>query len=205
MAPEYLFTRHGESVVNLTRTVSNRVSDRAPLTDRGREQARELLRALQNRRAAAIYASPLERARETGEILAAGFGLEAQIADALREPYCGIIEGRSDADAWKMHSDQEQAWEAGQFDYHIPEGESFNDVRDRFLPFVEQLLARHREDSGSIVMVSHGSILRNMLPLILMNISVDFTHTHGLRNCAYLVAAPSNAGLVCLEWDGERV
>ncbi len=205
MALEYLFTRHGESLANLTRTVSNRVSDYAPLTERGRKQAEELLQALQNRRVAAIYASPLARARETAQILAAGLGLEAQIADALREPFCGIIEGRSDADAWRMHAEQEQAWRAGQHDFHIPEGESFNDVRARFLPFMEGVAARHREDTGSLVLVSHGSILINMLPRFLRNIDVDFARAHGLGNCAYVVAAPAQAGLVCLEWGGEKI
>lgn len=205
MAPEYIFTRHGESVVNRTRTISNSVSDVAPLTERGKDQAKEFLGKIQNRGVIAIYTSPLMRARETAQIVAEGFRLAVETMDGLREPYCGIVEGRNDEEAWKMHFAQEQAWRAGEFDYHIPGGESFNDIRNRFLPAVEQIFSRHRDTAGSVVIVSHGSVLCNMLPLILSNVDVDFARANPLFNCSYIRTAEAQSGLLCLEWSGKRV
>ena len=80
--------RHGESVANETKTITNLPSDSTPLTELGREQANKLLEIFQQRRIIAIYTSPLTRARETAEIIAAAFGLEVEIDDALREPDC---------------------------------------------------------------------------------------------------------------------
>ncbi len=138
MSLTLLFIRHGESAVNLSGTISNRLLDFNPLSELGRAQARSLLASLQGRRILSVWSSPLERARETAEILAAGFGLEPQIADGLREPDCGIAEGRSDPEAWDLHAGLEAAWKAGALDHRIPGGESFLDVRDRFVPFIER-------------------------------------------------------------------
>ena len=131
------------------------------------------------------------RARETAGILAAGFGLEPQTADGLREPDCGIAEGRSDAEAWDLHAEQEAAWKAGVLDHKIPGGESFLEVRDRFVPFVEGLLIRHNAEAGSVLLVSHGSVLVNMLPLVLANVSVEFPRA-GIR---WRTAIPSKRRL----------
>ena len=201
MSKEILFVRHGESIVNKTKTISNRVSDNAPLTEIGRQQAQELLARIKGRKITSIYSSPLMRARETAEIIADGFGLEVEISDALREPDCGEIEGRSDAAAWKMHSDQEEAWIRGDIDYRLKGGESLRDVRDRFIPFMEEVLSKHREDTGDIIFVSHGSILVNTLPLILTNI--NFTHTASLENSSYVLVDSSESGLRCIEWGGN--
>lgn len=43
MGSEFILARHGESVVNVTRAVSNDVSDSGPLTEPCRRQARALL------------------------------------------------------------------------------------------------------------------------------------------------------------------
>ncbi len=200
MSKELFFVRHGESIVNRTQTISNRVSDHTPLTEVGRQQAQELLARIKGRKISSIYSSPLTRARETAEIIADGFGLEVEISDALREPDCGEIEGRSDAEAWKMHSDQEEAWIRGDIDYHLRGGESLRDVRDRFVPFIEEVLSNQREDTGNMIFVSHGSILVNTLPYILTNINAHFTHSAPLGNCSYVLTDSSESGLWCIEW-----
>ena len=131
MTLTFVFIRHGESAVNLSGTISNRLLDFNPLSELGRAQARSLLATLQGRRILSVWCSPLARARETAEILASGFELEPEIADGLREPDCGIAEGRSDPEAWDLHAEQEAAWKAGVLDHRIPGGESFLDVREQ--------------------------------------------------------------------------
>jgi probable phosphoglycerate mutase len=202
---EYLFIRHGESVVNLSRTISNGVRDDSPLTALGRNQAEALGDSLQNWHVTSVYSSPLARARETADIIVSKLGLQVAVVDALREPYCGMIEGRSDEQAWKIHAAAWQAWRAGNYDHRISGGESFNDIRDRFIPFIEQMIEKHQGQPGSIIVVSHGSLLMNMLPIILSNLDTHFADAHPLSNCSMVRAIATHAGLTCLEWHGIQI
>jgi probable phosphoglycerate mutase len=55
------------------------------LTPHGEQQARRLVGALSDEPVAALYTSPLARARETAAPLAAALGLEPAVVDDLRE------------------------------------------------------------------------------------------------------------------------
>ena len=137
MKARVFFVRHGESEANARRVIANRTSDVAPLTELGRQQPEELrdwLHGLGN--ITAIYTSPLQRARDTAQIIAKDVNIAIAVEDALREPFCGEIEGRGDSDAWRLHAEQEHEWRIGNHDHRIPGGESLTDVARRFMPFV---------------------------------------------------------------------
>ena len=129
-------------------------------------------------------------------------GVPVQTSDALREFDCGIAEGRGDAEAWQAHNRVVEAWDVGHdYDQRIPGGESFNDLRARFLPFVEQIRGEWKEADADIVCISHGSMLSQMLPLILSNIDRAFTQANGLGNCTRVVAELRQRDTVCTIWD----
>jgi 2,3-bisphosphoglycerate-dependent phosphoglycerate mutase len=71
------FIRHGESQANLDRVFAG-IHRRAPLTPLGQEQARVAGRAVleANMKIDQIVSSPLERARETAEIVAGCLGMD---------------------------------------------------------------------------------------------------------------------------------
>lgn len=134
------FVRHGESEANVLGVIANRGAEHG-LTERGRRQAETLARDLQGAGVARIYSSPLHRARETADILATILDVAFEVTDALREFDCGVAEGRSDPGAWALHQSVVEAWmEHGDLDARIEEGESFVDIRDRFVPFVRGLM-----------------------------------------------------------------
>lgn len=203
MGTAMYFVRHGESTANTTRVIANRTTDYAPLTEKGRQQARELLNTLQSQGGiTAIYTSPLMRAKETAEILAAGLGADLHVADALREPCCGMLEGRGDEEAWRHHATQEEEWQCGNHAYRIPGGESFRDVEKRFRPFIEKITSEAEETAGNTLIVSHGSILMNMLPRAFSNIDPDFARANPLGNCDVIIASCQGSNLKCVEWCG---
>jgi broad specificity phosphatase PhoE len=79
--------RHGETDYNAARRFQGHLP--VPLNDRGREQAHELARVAAQREWATLICSPLERARETAEIVGAAIG-HHPIADArFAETDCG--------------------------------------------------------------------------------------------------------------------
>jgi broad specificity phosphatase PhoE len=115
-----------------------------------------------------------------------------------------MLEGRGDDEAWRHHAKQEKEWQRGNHDYRIPEGESFRDVEKRFIPFLDGIVAAIEETSGNTLIVSHGSILVNMLPRVLSNIDPDFARTHRPGNCDVIIASYEGNELRCVEWCGTQ-
>jgi broad specificity phosphatase PhoE len=197
------FVRHGESEANVLREVSNR-DFKHPLTEKGREQSLALARSLQGMPVARLFTSPLMRAVQTAEILTEALGVTYAISDALREYDCGILEGRSDDECWRLHAAQREAWLTDHlWDQRLEEGESFNDIRDRFVPFIEALSQRYAETPDNLLLVGHGGTYGCMLPLILENVGFDVLAERGFPNTGAVVAEWTGNGLTCLSWCGE--
>src|SRR4030095_7217744 len=98
----FYFVRHGESEANVLRVISNRGRQHG-LTERGRQQARLLAQRIRGEPLSLIYGSPLLRGEQTATILAAELRLPYTVTGALCEYDCGVLEGRSDAEAWQQH------------------------------------------------------------------------------------------------------
>jgi 2,3-bisphosphoglycerate-dependent phosphoglycerate mutase len=192
------FVRHGESEANVLREVSNR-DFKHPLTEKGREQSWALARSLQGMPVARLFTSPLMRAVETAEILTEALGVPYELTDALREYDCGILEGRSDDECWRLHGAQREAWlKDRRWDERIEGGESFYDIRDRFVPFVETLRQRYTETNVNIILVGHGGTYGCMLPLLLENVSFDMLAQLGFPNTGAVIAESTPNGLTCI-------
>ncbi len=194
------FVRHGQSEANVMRIISNR-NLAHPLTDVGREQAAHLARSLAAIPLTAIYSSPVLRARQTAEIVSELLHLPVEISDALREPDCGIIEGRSDEAAWAEHARVWDAWDEQRCDERVEGGESFNDVRARFKPFIDRLSIEH-DAADQLLLISHGQLLMTMLPLLLANAAQIFAEPRSLPNTGLIVVERQIAGWMCVEWCG---
>ena len=199
------FVRHGQSEANVQMVISNRDLFH-PLTELGRQQTEALARSLTDVPVAAIYASPIVRAAQTAQIVAAAKGLPVEIADALREPDCGIMEGRRDDAAWAEHDRVVSDWvEQCQFDSRIGGGESFHDLRARFVPFIEQITAVHGDTDHNLLLITHGSLLYLMLPLVLTNLDAATVGEYPMPNAAVIIAEKRASDLVCLEWCGVKL
>ena len=198
---QIIFARHGESEANVEQIISNRNLSHN-LTPQGRKQAHTLSDKLTSKNIAAIYASPIRRAQQTAQIIAEERHLPVHMSDALREFDCGIMEGRGDEEAWQAHQSVVQAWDDEDYDRRIAGGESFNDLQKRFVSFIQKLVSEVGNGDAAIVLLSHGGLLSQMLPLVLSNIDRAFTRDHSLGNCACVVAIPQREKLVCIEWDG---
>jgi broad specificity phosphatase PhoE len=195
-----IFARHGESQANIERVISNS-NLRHPLTERGREQSRALAARLAPLQISAIYASPILRAQETAAIIGGALGLPVETADGLREFHCGIVEGRGDAEAWAAHNAVVAAWDRGEAGARIPEGESLDDLRARFVPLIDQLVERYRALDATIVLVTHGMTITLMLPVILSNLDSALSRSYPLGNCVCIFASLSDGRLRCDSWD----
>jgi probable phosphoglycerate mutase len=199
------FVRHGESEANTHRIISNREMKHG-LTELGRQQAREMAQTFSRVPVAALHASPIWRAVQTAEIVSSVLGLPFEVANALREPDCGVLEGRSDDAAWAEHRRVMVDWLLHEkFDSRIEGGESYQDVRARFVPFIDRLTARHGHTTRNLVMIAHGSLLYTMLPVVLSNIDLAYAREQPMPNTAVIVAETYANDLRCVSWCGAQV
>ncbi|MER2597907.1 MAG: histidine phosphatase family protein [Caldilineales bacterium] len=151
--------RHGQSFVNLENwTEGNRDT---PLTELGQRQASALARWLPGDlpRVDALYASTMQRARETAAPLAAAYGLPIHWDDRLRE----MGTNRFDHSPWP--SDQlpnyPDYWASERpFTTITPSvegGEALMHFRARVGAFIEEAVLQHRHQV--VVAVCHGGVI----------------------------------------------
>jgi broad specificity phosphatase PhoE len=155
--------RHGETSANVD-GIWHGSTDTA-LTERGQLQAERVAEHLSGTRgdAAAVYSSPLERARHTARPIAARLDLEVQVEVDLREYHLGEWEGVTYAELTARHRLFERM--QGDPDWQPGGGESPRQVAERLGGALRQLALRH---SGQrIVVVSHGGALTLALGLLL--------------------------------------
>jgi 2,3-bisphosphoglycerate-dependent phosphoglycerate mutase len=146
--------RHGETDWNR----DNRFQGHAdpPLNETGRAQASELSAALADEPLAAVYSSPLRRAFETAEIVAAPHGLEPVPVDALREVDVGSWQGLTRAEVEQRFPEHYARW----LDYEAgwEDGESYEEMGRRVIAALLELAAAH--EGERILAVSHGGPVR---------------------------------------------
>ena len=199
------FTRHGESQANLLHEVSNRGLHHG-LTRKGREQAVALASRLAGFSISRIYTSPLLRAIETSVIVAQRLDLDYEVVDALREYDCGIAEGRSDPAAWDLWQELFDAWVVHKrWGQRIEGGESFDDIRQRFVPFIEGLVRQYGPTEEGVLCVAHGGVYWMMLPLVLKNVDHALISKHRFGYATCIVSELRPEGLICVEWNGRPV
>ncbi|MFJ4252651.1 histidine phosphatase family protein [Microbacterium sp. NPDC090003] len=149
--------RHGQTDWNLARRIQG--STDIPLNDTGRADARWAAGQLAGGVHHTIYASPLKRAHETAEIIAAELGLDAPALDAdLREREFGEGEGMLVADYLETHGD----WDA-----EVPGAETLEGVAARALRALDRIALDARRRSAplaeSVIVVAHGGVIRSLI------------------------------------------
>lgn len=143
--------------------------DGVSLSEDGRQQSERLGQRLATAGLAALYSSPLPRARETAAPIAAHSGLTVEIAPAAIEFDFGAWTGRS-IDAlegdplWRRFNAFRSMTPA-------PGGESMMDVQQRIVGLIRALAMQHA--GARVAIVSHGDVLRAAL-LHFLGMPLDF-------------------------------
>jgi 2,3-bisphosphoglycerate-dependent phosphoglycerate mutase len=163
-----------------------------PLSEEGQRQARLLAARLRvmELEAAAVYCSPLRRARETVEPYADAAGVEVVFEEDLVEAHIGSWEGlpfeeivASDADLVHRIRNQQAIWS------RAPGGESERDFRARAVTALDSILASH--PGGDVVVVAHGGVINAYCGNVL-----------GLPSAMFFL--PENTSINSVVVDGDR-
>ncbi len=198
------FIRHGESIANTLEIISNRDMPH-PLTEAGRRQAVKLAGKLQGISICHIFTSPIPRARETAEILASILSVPAECTIALREPDCGVLEGRADKAAWEEHSYWKNKWLEGyEHDRGPEDGETYYEVCGRFSEFTNILVAQYGKTEAGLLLVTHGALLLFSPPALCPEEEIKSILERGLGYCDSIIVEFQNGKFVCQDWE-DRV
>ncbi len=152
--------RHGESIANVQRTFEN-----TALTERGRQQAAEVITDLPVEEITALYSSHLERAVQTAEIIRPSLTQvkELQIRENLEERKVGTL----DSEVKIMQSQAQYRAALKQGDEAlwnlrvVKDSESFLQAYERFIKQLEEIAQHHQGEI--IAVISHGNLLRSLL------------------------------------------
>ena len=151
----FVLVRHG-----LTATTGKVLPGRAPglhLSDEGRRQAEATAKRIAElAKVAAVYASPLERAHETAEPIAAARKLKLRTEPGLLECDFGEWTGKrltalSKKKEWAIVQNRPSS-------FRFPEGESLREMQGRMTETLSQLARRHA--GRTAVLVSHADPIK---------------------------------------------
>ena len=149
--------RHGQTVWNVDKRFRGTID--VPLNEKGRTDARRVAERLAAVGLAAVYTSPLSRAREVAGAIAGAAGLQGTSdLDGLLNLDYGEWHGLTkdecatrDPHAWRRYRESpEQA--------RCPGGEALADAAERVTAALVDLSQRHA--GGAVAAVSHGVMVR---------------------------------------------
>ncbi len=151
-----VLVRHGTTAWSRERRFAG--SRDIPLAEEGLRQCEAVAAALGGKLIAAVYASPLERARTSAEVIAKAHRLEVRIEPDLREMAFGEWEGLTRDEVAARFPQAYELWRSAPHRLAVPGGESLADVAARGQRAVDELVGTHADET--VVLVSHAVVLR---------------------------------------------
>lgn len=190
---EILLIRHGETDWNVDKRLQGHID--IGLNAAGQRQVLALGEALAAEGIDAVFASDLQRARDTAQAVAGTAGLTVQIDAGLRERCYGAFEGLRHTEIEARYPDAYRQWKARDPDFRYPAGErvaeTMREFYERSVQAMQRVLASGRY--RKVAIVTHGGVL-------------ECVH-HWASQTSF--AQPRtfdifNASVNRLHWDGER-
>lgn len=144
---EVYFVRHAQSDHGVGDDITR------PLTDEGKNDTRAVADLLKSRNIGFIASSPYIRAIDTVGLYSLQTGLDVNVYEDFRERNAGTWSG----DDFLEYI--EKQWV--DFDYHMEDGESLREVRERNILALKRLLSEH--EGERIAIATHGMALSTIL------------------------------------------
>lgn len=152
-----ILARHGESALSVLGRTNGDPAVACALTETGREEARELGRALATEQIDLCVTSEFERARETADLALEGHNVPRLVLPELNDIRFGEFEGRllTNYRAWAHTHGPEEPSPGG--------GDSRAQTVARYVSGYRTILARPEE---TVLVVAHGLPVRYVLDAV---------------------------------------
>lgn len=182
--------RHGESLGNVDATTYSHTPDsNVPLTELGREQAREtgrsIAKLISEDDSILAFVSPYQRTQETFEEIQSQLG--SRVKRVIHDPNVREQDFGNFQNPDAMNATLQERQKFGRFFYRFPHGESGADVYSRIETFFTSLFRhmdnQNRDHYGNILIVTHGIVMRVMLMRFLRWTVEEYERVYNPGNC----------------------
>lgn len=186
MATRVIIVRHGQSTYNAQKIIQGRC-DKSVLTDKGIIDAQQVGKALSEIGIDAFYCSPLQRAKQTAEIihecLASSPKLEP--TDLLMEVDLPLWEEMKKEEVKSKFADDYRLWKENPQDFkmNLAEGQEHYPVRSLYQQaqqFWREAIAKHQDQT--ILITAHNGINRCLI-MSAIGMASDRYHSIQQSNC----------------------
>ena len=176
--------RHGQSRWNVEGRIQGQLD--VPLSARGEAEAEATAVRLREMPLAAVYASPLTRARSTAEVVARRHALSVRLVPALTEIDHGDWQGRTLQEVASADPDRLRLWSSLPGRVRMPGGEGLFDVRQRAAAALTGIAAAHPGET--VAVVSHEVVIKVIVAEV---VGLDYDHLSRIEidNAALTVIA----------------
>ena len=147
-----LLVRHGQSEWNAAGRIQGQID--IQLDETGRQQAQLIADRLAAEPVAAIYSSPLQRAKATAKTIADRFTLPVQLDQRLMEYDFGVFSGSTWKDVEENHPEFASRWLEDPWAVPVANSEGRVNFAARVMSAMEDIIERHPD--GQVVVVAHG-------------------------------------------------
>jgi len=189
LATRVIIVRHGQSVYNTQQIIQGRC-DESVLTETGLAEANKVGATLSKLEFDAVYCSPLQRAKQTAEVICSylPYSVELQLADNLMEIDLPLWEKLRKSDVVEKFPEDYRRWKDRPHEFHmvVPTAEGSREhfpvlaLHQQAQQFWQEILPRHQRKT--ILIVAHNGINRC---LISTAIGIPPARYHSIRqsNC----------------------
>jgi broad specificity phosphatase PhoE len=181
--------RHGESQSNVyahenpDKPASHFGEFGSSLTQKGREQVHTLAQKLRHIPFSSFFSSDLNRAKETAEIIASYYNMSVINDRLIRERFFG--KPMSNEEKKHIEKGLKTLTEEEKFAFkYFPNGESGNDVVNRFQEFLKEIVSEYK--NNTILVVSHSHVMRSFL-IHAKFAKFDELKSGSIKNAGYFV------------------
>ena len=195
-ATRLVVIRHGETAWNAAGRLQGHQD--IPLNSLGLRQAVSLVAALADEGLAAVVASDLQRAWQTGAALATGLGLPLHAEPGLRERCFGMLEGLTHAEIEAQWPDHARRWRHREPGFAPAGGESLVDFQARCLATIGRVAAAFA--GQTLALVCHGGVLDGLYRAA-THVALDRPRSWPLGNASINRLLHTPQGLALVGWN----
>ncbi len=159
-----IFLRHGQAKNNIERVLAGR-TEGVPLTEQGIQQAQNIAKFVEKMNVSKIYSSPIQRAKQTAEIVANHNSLDLSFDDRLIELDMGKFTGMKYDEIFNTHGNVFMKFYSGDVEIAHNGVETFAEVKKRVLSIVDHCLNEHQDQN--VLLVTHMDPIKAMLSTVM--------------------------------------
>lgn len=168
-----ILTRHGETIGKNNDIIFSGEKD--ILNNKGKIQTNDFAKKLKG--IDLIISSPMERCLETSKVINSIHNVKVEYSDLIKDKNWGDFLGMD------KKSINYSSLKGSFNSIKPPNGESLNDIKKRVNTFLKQIINEYHDKDITILVVSHGPIIKIMLSILLGISMKDAIQKINIDNC----------------------